>query len=57
MDSNILNMEEMELVGEGKTKKIFAMKKDNEKVSQSLPIPQFYHQSVIQHLNKVYFCP
>jgi len=31
MDSNILNMDEMELVGEGKTKKIFALKKDNEK--------------------------
>jgi len=31
MDSNLLNMDELELIGEGKTKKIYAMKKDNDK--------------------------
>jgi len=31
MDSNILNVDELELIGEGKTKKIFALKKDNDK--------------------------
>jgi len=31
MDSNVLNVEELELIGEGKTKRIFALKKDNNK--------------------------
>ena len=34
MDSNLLNMDELELIGEGKTKKIYAMKKDNDKVTK-----------------------
>ena len=32
MDSNVLNVNELELIGEGKTKRIYALKKDNDKV-------------------------